>query len=51
MEIMCQMYMVRGWHTVMLENNKWNKLVMEIPHLPRNEVKGITISYGLQEMS
>lgn len=41
-------YGKEGWHTVMLENNKWNKLVMEIPHLPRNEVKGITISYGLQ---
>lgn len=41
-------YGKEGWHTVMLENNKWNKLVMEIPHLPRNEVSGITISYGLQ---
>lgn len=41
-------YGKEGWHTVMLENNQWNKLVMEIPHLPRNEVTGITISYGLQ---
>lgn len=41
-------YGKEGWHTVILENNTWNKLVMEIPHLPRNEVTGITISYGLQ---
>lgn len=41
-------YGKEGWHTVMLENNQWNKLVMEMPHLPRNEVTGITISYGLQ---
>ncbi len=41
-------YGKEGWHTVMLENNRWNKLVMEIPHLPRNEVTGITLSYGLQ---
>jgi hypothetical protein len=41
-------YGKEGWHTVMLENNKWNKMVMEIPHLPHDKVKGITISYGLQ---
>lgn len=41
-------YGKEGWHTVMLENNKWNKLVMEIPHLPHDKVTGITISYGLQ---
>ena len=41
-------YGKEGWHTVMLENNKWNKLLMEIPHLPHNEVIGITLSYGLQ---
>jgi len=41
-------YGKEGWHTVMLENNKWNKLVMEIPHLPHDQVNGITISYGLQ---
>lgn len=41
-------YGKEGWHTVMLENNKWNKLVMEIPHLPHDKVNGITISYGLQ---
>lgn len=41
-------YGKEGWHTVMLENNKWNRLVMEIPHLPRDKVNGITISYGLQ---
>ena len=37
-----------GWHTVQLKNNQWNKLVMEIPHLPHDQVTGITISYGLQ---
>lgn len=41
-------YGKEGWHTVMLENNRWNKLVMEIPHLPHDKVNGITISYGLQ---
>lgn len=41
-------YGKEGWHTVMLENNKWNRLVMEIPHLHHNKVNGITISYGLQ---
>jgi hypothetical protein len=41
-------YGKEGWHTVMLENNKWNKLVMEIPHLPHDKVTGITLSYGLQ---
>jgi len=33
---------------VMLKNNQWNKLVMEIPHLPHDKVAGITLSYGLQ---
>jgi hypothetical protein len=32
----------------MLKNNQWNKLVMEIPHLPHDKVTGITLSYGLQ---
>ncbi|NQU85519.1 MAG: glycoside hydrolase family 9 protein [Mariniphaga sp.] len=41
-------YGKEGWHTVMLNNNQWNKIVMEIPHLPHDEVTGITISYGLQ---
>jgi len=41
-------YGKEGWHTVMLKNKQWNKMVMEIPHLPHNEVTGITISYGLQ---
>ena len=41
-------YGKEGWHTVMLKNNQWNKMVMEIPHLPHNEVRGITLSYGLQ---
>lgn len=41
-------YGKEGWHTVMLKNNQWNKLVMEIPHLPHDKVNGITISYGLQ---
>ncbi len=41
-------YGKEGWHTVMLQNNRWNKLVMEIPHLPHDQVNGITISYGLQ---
>jgi len=37
-----------GSHTVQLINNQWNKLIMEIPHLPHDEVNGISISYGLQ---
>lgn len=41
-------YNKEGWHTVMLKNNKWNKVVMEIPHLPHDKVTGISISYGLQ---
>ena len=41
-------YGKEGWHTVMLKNNQWNKLVMEIPHLPHDKVTGITLSYGLQ---
>jgi len=41
-------YGKEGWHTVMLRNNEWNKMVMEIPHLPHNQVTGITLSYGLQ---
>lgn len=41
-------YNKEGWHTVMLKNNQWNKVVMEIPHLPRDKVNGIGISYGLQ---
>lgn len=41
-------YGKEGWHTVMLKNNQWNKVVMEIPHLPHDKVNGIGISYGLQ---
>ena len=41
-------YGKEGWHTVMLKNNQWNKLVMEIPHLPHDKVNAIAISYGLQ---
>ena len=41
-------YGKEGWHTVMLKNNQWNKMVMEVPHLPHDKVSGITISYGLQ---
>jgi hypothetical protein len=41
-------YGKEGCHTVMLKNNQWNKMVMEIPHLPHDKVTGITISYGLQ---
>lgn len=41
-------YGKEGWHTVMLKNYQWNKLVMEIPHLPHDKVTGITLSYGLQ---
>jgi len=41
-------YGKEGIHTVMLKNNQWNKLVMEIPHLPHDKVTGISISYGLQ---
>jgi len=41
-------YGKEGWHTVMLKNNQWNKMVMEVPHLPHDMVTGITISYGLQ---
>jgi hypothetical protein len=41
-------YGKEGWHTVMLRNNEWNKMVMEIPHLSHDKVTGITLSYGLQ---
>lgn len=41
-------YGKEGWHTVQLRNNEWNKMVMEIPHLPHDKVTGITLSYGLQ---
>ena len=41
-------YGKEGWHTVMLKNNQWNRMVMEVPHLPHDKVTGITISYGLQ---
>jgi hypothetical protein len=41
-------YGKEGWHTVMLNNNQWNKLVMEIPHLSHDKVTGISLSYGLQ---
>ena len=41
-------YNKEGWHTVMLNNNEWNKVVMEIPHLPHDKINGIGISYGLQ---
>lgn len=41
-------YGKEGWHTVMLKNKQWNKLVMEIPHLPHDKVNSIAISYGLQ---
>jgi len=41
-------YGKEGWHTVMLKNYQWNKMVMEIPHLPHDRVTGITLSYGLQ---
>ncbi|MCJ7449347.1 MAG: glycoside hydrolase family 9 protein [Bacteroidales bacterium] len=41
-------YGKEGWHTVMLKNNQWNKLVMEIPHLPHDKVTAIILSYGLQ---
>ena len=41
-------YGKEGWHTVMLKNHQWNKIVMEIPHLPHDKVNGIGISYGLQ---
>jgi len=41
-------YNKSGKHTIQLKNNQWNKLIMEIPHLPHDEVNGISISYGLQ---
>jgi hypothetical protein len=41
-------YNKSGRHTVQLKNNQWNKLIMEIPHLPHDQVNGISISYGLQ---
>ncbi|HZK97015.1 MAG TPA: glycoside hydrolase family 9 protein [Prolixibacteraceae bacterium] len=41
-------YGKEGTHTFMLKNNQWNKVVMEIPHLPHDKVTGIGISYGLQ---
>ncbi len=41
-------YFRDGIHMVMLKNHQWNKVVMEIPHLPRNQVNGISLVYRLQ---
>lgn len=41
-------YLREGLHTVMLENNKWNDVVFEVPHLPRDQVKGISFVYRQQ---
>lgn len=41
-------YFREGIHTFMLENNKWNNVVFEVSHLPRNKVTGISIVYRQQ---
>ena len=41
-------YLREGLHTVMLENNRWNDVVFEVPHLPRDQVKGISFVYRQQ---
>ena len=41
-------YFRDGIHTFMLNNHEWNKVVMEIPHLPHDKVRGISIVYRLQ---
>lgn len=41
-------YLREGLHTVMLENNKWNNVVFEVPHLPHDKVKGISFVYRQQ---
>ena len=41
-------YLREGLHTVMLENNKWNDVVFEVPHLQRNQVEGISFVYRQQ---
>ncbi|MCY1719660.1 glycoside hydrolase family 9 protein [Prolixibacteraceae bacterium Z1-6] len=41
-------YLREGIHTAMLENNKWNDVVFEIPHLKRDEVKSISFVYRQQ---
>ncbi|MBC7808611.1 MAG: glycoside hydrolase family 9 protein [Akkermansiaceae bacterium] len=41
-------YFREGIHAVMLENHRWNKVAMEIPHLPHDKVTGVSIVYRLQ---
>jgi len=41
-------YFRDGIHTFMLKKYEWTKVVMEIPHLPRDKVTGISIVYRLQ---
>ncbi|NEW85204.1 MAG: hypothetical protein GZ094_22960 [Mariniphaga sp.] len=41
-------YFRDGIHTFMLKNHQWNKVVMEIPHLPHDKVTGISLVYRLQ---
>jgi hypothetical protein len=41
-------YFRDGIHTFMLKNYQWNKVVMEIPHLPHDKVTGISLVYRLQ---
>ncbi|MEN8115468.1 MAG: glycoside hydrolase family 9 protein [Bacteroidota bacterium] len=41
-------YAREGMHTVMLENNKWNNVIFEIPHLQRDDVTGISFVYRQQ---
>ena len=36
-------YSKSGKLSVMLRNYQWNRLVMEIPHLPNDQVSGISI--------
>ena len=41
-------YFRDGVHTFMLKNHQWNEVVMEIPHLLRNQVTGVSLVYRLQ---
>ncbi len=41
-------YLREGLHTVMLENNKWNDVIFEVPHLKRDQVKSISFVYRQQ---
>lgn len=42
------MYTFGHLHYVLLENDRWNCVVWEIPHLPRTQVTALDLTYRLQ---